>query len=65
MEDLTKEEKRLLAFVLFGGSMRIGRASFAAIESIAKKVGVEKEFEDYAKDWIDYSKTKPKKDGDQ
>lgn len=57
-EMLSEKQKELTAFALFSAGMKIGPSSFDNLEAIAKKVGVEKEFEKYAKDWLDYAERK-------
>ena len=54
--ELTQEEKNLIAFSLFSMGMKIGPLSFETFESIVQKIGIEKEFVDYAKSWLDYPK---------
>jgi hypothetical protein len=59
--ELTEQERKLLAFALFGLGMRIGPSSFRELELIVQKLEVEKEFAAYASSWIDYAE-KLKKD---
>lgn len=62
VSELTAKERELLAFSVFSMGMKIGPPSFEILESIVKKVGIEKEFEEKAKSWIDYSKQHPAKE---
>ena len=50
--------KKLFGFMLFSYSMNHGPASFIAIELLVEEISVSDEFKYYAKDWIDYNKTK-------
>ncbi len=56
LPNLTEKEKNLIAFSLFSMGMKTGPPSFATFESIVQKIGIEKEFVDYAKSWLDYPK---------
>ena len=55
-EDLSDNQKKLLGFICFSFSMNRGPASFIGVEMVVKDIGVQKEFEEYAKNWIAHSK---------
>lgn len=57
MTPLTDTEKRILALALFGYAMRAGPGQFVSINEIAHKLGVQIQYEDYAKSWIAAAKT--------
>jgi hypothetical protein len=61
---LTDKERTMIAFALFSMGMRMGPSSFEDFESIFKKIGIEKEFVDCARSWIDYPKEKSPSVGD-
>jgi hypothetical protein len=58
MEQLTVDEKAIIAFALFGMCMRSGPKFFPLCGVIVAKIGIEKEFQECAQDWIDYAKTR-------
>jgi hypothetical protein len=61
---LTEKQRKMIAFSLFSMGMRMGPSSFEDFECIVQKIGIEKEFVDYAKSWIDYPKEKSPTVGD-
>lgn len=54
--DLSENQRKLIGFICFSYSMNKGPASFMGIEFLIEDIGVEKEFRDYANDWIEHSK---------
>lgn len=54
--DLSENQRKLIGFICFSFSMNHGPASFIGIEFMVKHIGVEKEFTDYANNWIEHSK---------
>lgn len=59
MADLTETEKEIVALSLFGYVMRAGPGQFVRTGIIAEKLGVTKELEYYALDWIATPKAGP------
>lgn len=54
--------KKLLGFILFSYSMNIGPPVFLQAEWTAEEIGVAEELKEYAKDWINYAKSKSNTD---
>ncbi len=57
MDPLTDIERKLIGFALFSAGMKLGPPSFDSLEKIVAKIGVNEEFEFYAKDWIEDART--------
>lgn len=55
--ELSENQKKLLAFICFSYSMNRGPSFFKDVEMLVEKIGVQKQFCNYATDWIAY---KPK-----
>lgn len=57
--ELSENQRKLIAFTCFSYSMNRGPASFIGVRMVVEDISIEKEFQDYAKSWIEYG-NKPK-----
>lgn len=55
---LGENERKFFGFILFDFAMHEGPSSFLSAELSAEQIGVNAEFMNYAKEWLNYSKSK-------
>lgn len=55
---LNELQKKFIALAIFSMAMKVGPTCFLSVEDIIDKIGIRQEFEFYAKDWVEYSKSK-------
>lgn len=59
-QPLDEKHRKLFGFILFDYSMHCGPVSFGHVEKATSEINVLTEMQEYAKNWIEYSKNKSK-----